>query len=255
MYCYNNPVNHIDPLGLQAEEDQTTEVRIEAEEEKEGKKIAEFTGQSRPVPMPVPEPRQTPNPSKTVEEVKGDILETIWEIVSWPFRSRTDEEKKEILRDYLDPNSNINIHYRDIIRERKEQRDALQTRGYTDPYREEFRFTEKPSVAGKVAEFAAGALPTQGDPPFIRRTDAAAPIAAIGVSAQDSILRVGIGERGSRHYTTIVERSRSTDTRRWHTYTYHISSSQQQINSWPPTRSEVHLSEQQARIALGFTDP
>ncbi len=43
-YCYNNPVNLIDPLGLSAEEAQTGELEVEAEDEKEGEKRSEIRG-------------------------------------------------------------------------------------------------------------------------------------------------------------------------------------------------------------------
>ena len=45
VYCYNNPINLIDPLGLSADEDATAEVKVEADQAETGQKEEEKAGQ------------------------------------------------------------------------------------------------------------------------------------------------------------------------------------------------------------------
>ena len=49
VYCYNNPVNLIDPLGLSADEDATAEVKVEAEQAETGQKEEEKASQAQEI--------------------------------------------------------------------------------------------------------------------------------------------------------------------------------------------------------------
>jgi hypothetical protein len=61
-YCYNNPINRTDPLGLDADKKETDLLSIDAKQETEGQKKDETAGK---------QPTGTEQKGKTSEDVKG----------------------------------------------------------------------------------------------------------------------------------------------------------------------------------------
>ena len=113
VYCYNNPVNLIDPLGLDPDNNQAEGAKVEEEEVRKGEKY----------PEPVPhgyaaEPTRTPG--QTAEDVKKE--ETSWlgktfrDVRDW-FRNLltkpSDAEQLQTLSEYLKPESGMEIRYHD----------------------------------------------------------------------------------------------------------------------------------------------